>query len=195
MRIPGKNSISSDVPSETIYPSAYFLSEGNDETEARSLARWSCVVHAVGFAGLKFPDAVLEILHPGESCGKGICPGCCWVEGREQRSTMQHVQQERNKIRSIRYIQAYKTCFCVVGFFLPFSASQWAGGDLVPGLSPSLEEGEVYAGWGKEEEEGQGRRKRDTGPGHLPRKITSILQKRNPKTEVIVWKKSVSQTL
>lgn len=120
MWIPGKNSISSDVPSETIYPSAYFLSEGNDETEARSLARWSYVVHAVGFAGLKFPDAVLEILHPGESCGKGICPGCCWVEGREQRSTMQHVQQERNKIRSIRYIQAYKTWFCVVFFFCPF---------------------------------------------------------------------------
>lgn len=25
---------------------------------------------------------------------------------------------------------------------------------MVPGLSPWLEEGEVYAGWGKEEEEG-----------------------------------------
>lgn len=33
------------------------------------------------------------------------------------------------------------------------------------------------------------------GSGHLPRKITNILQKRNPKSEVIVWKKSVSQTL
>lgn len=33
------------------------------------------------------------------------------------------------------------------------------------------------------------------GPGPLPRQITNILQKRNPKTEVIVWKKSVSQTL
>lgn len=85
--------------------------------------------------------------------------------------------------------------FLLLFFFLPFSASQRAGGDLVPGLSPWLEEGEVCAGWGEEEEEGQGSRKRDTGPGHLPRQITSILQKRNPKTEVIVWKKSVSQTL
>lgn len=33
------------------------------------------------------------------------------------------------------------------------------------------------------------------GSGRLPREITNILQKRNPKTEVIVWKKSVSQTL
>lgn len=33
------------------------------------------------------------------------------------------------------------------------------------------------------------------GSGHLPRKIANILQKKNPKTEVIVWKKSVSQTL
>lgn len=31
--------------------------------------------------------------------------------------------------------------------------------------------------------------------GNLPSKITNILQERNPKTEVIGWKKSVSQTL
>lgn len=43
---------------------------------------------------------------------------------------------------------------------------------------------------------GRGGEKREIqGSGHLPRKITNILQKRNPKTEVIVWKKSVSQTL
>lgn len=48
---------------------------------------------------------------------------------------------------------------------------------------------------GKRDKVTEGREKVRMNSGNLPSKITNILQERNPKTEVIEWKKSVSQTL
>lgn len=71
------------------------------------------------------------------------------------------------------------------------------GGCLVSGLNCwVMGRGEVCVCLeGGERRRVRGEEREIQGSGHLPRKITNILQKRNPKTEVIVWKKSVSQTL
>lgn len=115
-------------------------------------------------------------------------------QGLGQGNKTKWVQKKGKAIGSVGYFQDV-----ISQFFSPHhvpSAKRW-GGCLSSGLN--------FWVMGRREvcvrlEGGERRRVRGgereiQGSGHLPRKITNILQKRNPKSEVIVWKKSVSQTL
>lgn len=183
--------------------------------EAQRLSRWSRDVRGGVFAGLKFLVARVTCFGnplpwakaaatwnpPGLMRSGGTTTAGCGgllASPRDFRegNKIKWVQKKRKVIRSIRYFQAL-----ITWFFFPHHhrvpSAKGRGGYLVPGLNRwVMGKREVCVRLeGGERRRARGGEREIQGSGHLPRKITNILQERNPKTEIIVWKKSVSQTL